>query len=515
MSEENLGARGPGAHSPAGAGALDALPVVLLYGFLGAAACVPDEAILRSKVAWTEGLMLLAAAAALLVQLAQGRIRAPWPVLLVGSLIPGAVAWLMSWTREDLISASLARDEAERLLLFPLAFWCVAATVCRPQARRLFLGALSLAVLVVAALAVAQNLAVELSLPVNRYERPPSTFGNPVFLAAFLVLTTPVCAVEALFATGWRRWAGSLATGLALPALLATRSRWAWLGFAVALCLGTTLLAPAGRWRRRLLVGLLAGGLLMLLLNQSVLRRPQQHALIWRDTLAMVSDRPWGIGPGQFPVAFLDYASAQLLEVYPPSAFVINDAHNEPLQILAELGWPGLAAIVLLAALLLRHAAQSLTDATADPAERPLRVACLAALSGALVQSLGSPDLRFVVSTLMFGAIAGLTASFNEPVTLRVPGPRAARVVLGLLVILGAGFALRSTWKRLQLAELLQPAATVQPALPVGSSEDLVAQRRDELAADPLNASKHYALGLALALQHRYAEAAESFRTAL
>jgi O-antigen ligase len=515
VPEENLRSEAPGAPSAGGGRALEAIPIALLFGFLAAVACVPDTGILRAKVAWTEGLLVMASAAALLVQIAQGRIRAPWPVLLAGSLTPGAIALLMTWTREDLISRWLARDEAERLLLFPLAFWCVAATACRPRGRRLFVGALSLSLLVVAALAVAQNLAEELRLPLSRYERPPSTFGNPVFLAAFLVFTVPICAVDALFATGWRRWAGALATGLALPALLATRSRWAWLGFAMSLCVGTTLLAPAGRWRRRLLLGLLVGGLLLLLLNQSVLRRPQQHALIWRDTLAMAADRPWGIGPGQFSVAFLDYASRELLEVYPPSKFVINDAHNEPLQILAELGWPGFAAIVLLVALLLRHVGRPLADATADPADRPLRVACLAAICGALVQSLGSPDLRFVVSTLMFGTIAGLAASVDEPVTLRLPGPRVVRVALGLLVILGAGFALRSAWSRLQLAELLRPAATVQRAPPAGSSEDLVAQRSEEVADDPLNASRHYALGLALAVQHRYAEAAESFRTAL
>jgi O-antigen ligase len=515
VPEKNLGERATGASRSGGPDWLDALPMVLLLGFLGAAACVPDEAILRSKVVWTEGLMLLTAGAALLIQLARGRVRAPWPVLLVGAVIPGAVALLLTSTREDLISRALARDEVERLLLFPLAFWCVASTLCRPPARQQFLGALSLAVLAVAALAVAQNLAAELQLPINRYERPPSTFGNPVFLGAFLVLTLPICAVEALFATGWRRWAGAVATGLALPALLATGSRWAWLAFAVAAGLGTALLAPAGRWRRLLLFGLLGGGLLVLLLNQSVVRRPQQHALIWRDTLAMALDRPWGIGPGQFPLAFLDYASGELLEVYPAASFVINDAHNEPLQILAELGWPGLAAIALLAVLLMRQALGSLAKAAADGADRPLRVACLAALAGALVQSLGSPDLRFIVSILMLGAIAGLTASFDEPRTLAVPGPRVVRLALGLLVILGTGFALRGAWNRLQLAELLQPAATVQGAPPAADPASLVAQRRDELASDPRNASRHYALGLALALEHRYAEAAESFRTAL
>lgn len=514
MAEENLGRGAPSRPRTDGANWADALPSILVIAYLGAAAVVPDEAILRSKVVWTEVLMLAAATAALVGQLSRSRFCAPWPLLLVGSVLPGAIALLLTLTRTDLISRALARDEVERLLLFPLAFWCVGSTLSRPAVRRIFLGALSISLLLVAGLAVAQNLAGELQLPVNRFERPPSTFGNPVFLGAFLVLVMPISVAEALFTTGWRRWAGSLASGLALPALLATQSRWAWLAAGVAVCVGTVLLSPPGRWRRWLLVGLVGAVAVVLLLNPAVIRRPQQHALIWRDTLAMASDHPWGIGPGQFPVAFLDYASAELLAAYPPTAFVINDAHNEPLELLAELGWPGLAAVALLGLLLLRLVARSCASADAG-ADRPQRVACLAALSGALVQSFGSPDLRFVVSMLMLGSIAGLAASFDGPRVLTVRGPRVLRVVLVLVVLLAGGWALRATASRVQVAELLLPAPPVQAALAPGDSAAVVARMRAQVAATPRDAAAHYGLGLALATERRYAEAAECFRSAL
>lgn len=502
-----------------------ALPVVLLIGFLAAVACVPDEAILRSKVTWTEGLLLLAATAALLVQVLAGRLRTPWPLLLVGGLLPAAIALLQTLTRTDLVSRALARDEVERLLLFPLAFWCVASSLRGPAARRALVGALSLAVLVVSAYAVAQNLGAEIGLPIDRFERPPSTFGNPVFLGAFLVLTVPLCAAEALFATGWRRWAGAVATGLALPALRATQSRWAWLAFAVAVGVGMLVLAPTGRQRRLLFIGLLGAGVLVLLLNRSVVKRPQQHALIWRDTFVMAADRPWGIGPGQFPLVFPNYASRELLEAYPPSAFVINDAHDEPLQVVAELGWPGLAAVVLLALVLLRRAARSAVDPASDP-DRPLRVACFAALSGALVQSLGSPDLRFLISTMMLGAVAGLSAALDEAPPGEIRVPRALRVLLAPLVVAAAVLALRDVHGRLELAELLQPQQTVPaptaqdaPAVSTDGArldpDELIARRRTEVKAKPRDASRHYALGLAFARERRFAEAAESFRAAL
>ena len=516
------------------------VPLLLLLGFLAAAAAVPDEAILRWKVTWTEGLLILAGSAMLVVQIASGRIRLPWPGLLLGSLLPGGIALVLTATRTDLVSAALARDEVERLLLFPLAFWCAATVLASERERGVFVGAVSVSVIVVAALAVAQNLAGELGLPIDRSARPPATFGNPVFLAAVLVLTMPLCTAEALYASGWRRWAGAVALGLALPALRATQSRWAWLGFGVALCVGITALAPPGRPRRLLLIGLAGAALLMLLVNRSVVERPQQHALIWRDTLWMALDKPWGIGPGQFPVAFLDYASRELLDAYPPSAFVINDAHNEPLQVLAELGWPGLLAIALLVVALLLRAIRGLSEPTAA-GDRPLRVACLAALCGALVQSLGSPDLRFVVSTMMFGTVAGLCASFAEPAQVTVPDSRLARILPVGLVLLGAAFVLHGVYERLELAEMLRPSdpSTAQSAsrtptpvpgqqpsqasaapgsasAPIADSPaELVEVRRKDVEARPYDPARHYALGLALALERRYAEAAESFRTSL
>ena len=502
----------------------EALPVVLLIGFLAAVACVPDEAVLRSKVTWTEGALILAATAALLVQVLAGRVRTHWPLLLAGGLLPAGIALLQTLTRTDLVSRALARDEVERLLLFPVAFWCVASSLRGPGALRVFVGALSLAVLGVSAYAVVQNLGTEIGLPIDRFERPPSTFGNPVFLGAFLVLTVPLCAAEALYATGWRRWAGAVATGLALPALRATQSRWAWLAFAVAVGVGLLVLAPTGRQRRLLFIGLLGAGVLVLLLNQSVVRRPQQHALIWRDTFVMAADRPWGIGPGQFPLVFLNYASRELLDAYPPSAFVINDAHDEPLQVFAELGWPGFAVVVLLALALLRQAARSALDPVSDP-DRPLRVAVFAALTGALVQSLGSPDLRFLISMMMLGAVAGLSAALDETPARELRVPLALRVVLAPLIVAAAIFALRDVVGRLELAELLQPREAVTagtqdaPAMPPEGPQldpdELIARRRSEVQARPREAPRHYALGLALARVRRYAEAAESFRSAL
>jgi hypothetical protein len=246
------------------------LGVALLALLLLVLGLVPDEAVLRPKVVWGQGVALALMAACLLHGARAGRWRARWPRVLLAGLLPGAIATLLLLAKPDL-SSSLARDETLRILLVSGLFWAVSTTLDRPIARSATLTTLAVVTIPVAGYAVAQNLAGELGLSIDRVTRATSTFGNPVFLGAFLVLATPVCLAGALYGRGALRWTGALATGLALPALLATASRWAWLGFAAAIATGIILLAPTARQRRWLLVGLLGAGALLAALNHDVL----------------------------------------------------------------------------------------------------------------------------------------------------------------------------------------------------------------------------------------------------
>ncbi len=483
------------------------LPGTLLVGAaLLALALVPDEAFLRSKVVWGEGLLLAGAAALLLGQAAHGRLLLPAPGVLLAALLPAGFAALWLWLGTP-ISDVLARDEIERLTLLPVAVWAAAAAAERPGARRALLAALVLTAIPVAGFAVAQNLAGILELPLNRVARPASTFGNPVFLGAYLVLVLPVALAGALFGRGVLRWGGALAAGLALPALYATQTRWAWLGGSLAAALGAVLLAPTRGARRALLVALLAVGLLLAALNRDVLQRQHAHGLIWRDTLALIADHPLGVGPGQYSVAFLPYASDELLAVYPRRERIINDAHSEPLQIVAELGWPGLlrAAFLLLQ---LGRAARGAWRA-ADPLDRPLVAGLLAGLAGLCAMSCGSPDLRFVATTMLFGCLTGLLVAFAPARSWAAGGVGRALLAAGGLALLAV--AARQTHEGLQLRRLLADPASF-PRAPDGASA--VARLQAVVAREPQDAAARYELGVALARERRWAEAAQSVEAA-
>lgn len=480
----------------------------LLLAFVVVLAVVPDSAVLRYKIVWARGLLLGAACVALGEQALRGTIRLHWRGFLLAGLALVAVAASLLF-RPGLVSQSLAQDEVLRLALVPIGVWTVASSLRSAANRRLLLLTLQLAVIPVAGYALAQNLAGVLDLPIHRAARAASTFGNPLFLAAFLVLTTPLCAAGALFGKGANRWAGALATGLALPALLAAQSRWAWLGFGISLAVGVVLLAPNRRARRHLLIALGVSAAIVAAITIPVLARPQSHALIWRDTWAMIQSAPWGIGPGQFPVVFLPFASPELLQAYPRPAVIVNDAHSEPLQVLAELGWAGLLALLVSVAVLARSAGATLRRMASDDAERPMLVAGLAALCGAAVQSLGSPDLRFVSSTMTFACVAGFCASFSAPQLWSVRGGRPLRLVLVLVATLALALTARSSWDRIRISELIRPRPPFEAS---PGNLALIASLQEAVAADPDNPERHYTLGVAFSAEHHYADAMTAFR---
>jgi len=489
------------------AGWMAALPGGLLVGAsLLSLALVPDEAYLRSKVVWSEGLLLAGAAAWLLCLAWQGRFVASAPNVLLAALLPAGLAGIWLALGRPL-SGVLARDEVERLLLLPVAIWSTAIAGEREGARRALLAVVILSAIPVAGLAMAQNLAGILELPLTRLARPIGTFGNPVFLGAYLVLVTPVALAGALLGRGVLRWGGALAAGLSLPALYATQTRWAWLGFGVAVTLGAVLLAPNPQSRRKLLLVLLALGLLLLALDRDVLRRQQAHSLIWRDTLGLVAAHPLGVGPGQFPVAFPPYASDELLAVYPRRERIINDAHSEPLQIAAELGWIGLPVFAWLLFQLFRGARAAWR--AAGETDRPLVAGLIAGLAGLCVMSCGSPDQRFVATTLLFGCLSGLLLSWGPSRTWVLAAPGRALAAAGGLVLLAG--AAHQTWDGLQLRRLMDVPASFEPA-PGGAGE--VARLQALADRDPLDAAARYELGVALARERRWTEAAQAVEAA-
>src|SRR6185295_9454292 len=91
-----------------------------------------------------------------------------------------------------------------------------------------------------------------------------------------------------------------------------------------------------------------------------------------------------GVGIGQFPRRAAEFVSPALLRVFPPAAH--ENAHNNFLQIAAELGLVGVAAFALLLAVALRNAA---LGAAGDP----LRAGVYTALVAFLITCIGGHPL--------------------------------------------------------------------------------------------------------------------------
>jgi O-antigen ligase len=113
--------------------------------------------------------------------------------------------------------------------------------------------------------------------------------------------------------------------------------------------------------------------------------------------LRAVSEQPWwGTGPG---AAGLDLASVGL------PFTVIRFVHDEYVQVLLELGVPGLLLLLLLVALLVRAAAAGSRDTSRDP----LPAAVLAALVAAAVH--GGLDFVWHVPVVPLTAVALVVAA--------------------------------------------------------------------------------------------------------
>lgn len=185
-------------------------------------------------------------------------------------------------------------------------------------------------------------------------------FGHSLYTAGAAVLSAPWLA--ALGITGPRRWRGArvLAAGLALALIPTTGSRGGALAVVVILACGASawLAHAALSARRRLLIAacVLAAAavavgldrrLSHLVLNRqwsaAAVESNRQHAAMLRAGWLMGCDRPFtGYGPGTIPRVYPRYR-----ERLSGGVDDVLQLHNAPAQFWAELGLPGIAALVL------------------------------------------------------------------------------------------------------------------------------------------------------------------------
>lgn len=189
--------------------------------------------------------------------------------------------------------------------------------------------------------------------------------GNPGDLGAFLVIPCLIGIWSLRRLSGRRRIAAGAATALCLYALVVTQT----LAALAALSAGALVYASGALPRRRLLLGLatmaVAGGLALAVvvpLRSRVAGKAEAIAAGdwnsvltgrldgWRAALLMWRENPWtGVGHGAYRAEFvparlqLALTGTRFFERHNQPTFA--NAHNDFLEVGADLGWPGALAL--------------------------------------------------------------------------------------------------------------------------------------------------------------------------
>jgi hypothetical protein len=159
-------------------------------------------------------------------------------------------------------------------------------------------------------------------------------------------------------------------------------------------------------------------------------------------SLRMLAVAPaFGVGIGRYPSRSGEFSSPELLRIFPLAAH--ENAHNNFLQILAELGIVGLAAVIWLLAVAVRASARLVRADRPDP----LRWAVVTGLLAFVLSWLGGHPLLIDEPAFTFWLLLGTASGWSSP-----PPPRHSRpaswLAGALLVILAASIPVRARAER-------------------------------------------------------------------
>ena len=203
-------------------------------------------------------------------------------------------------------------------------------------------------------------------------------------------------------------------------------SRWAALGGLLFALVALFLFLPSDQ--------------LVLNFGEATAEASQGRWPIWKDTLHLIAAYPlFGAGLGTYFPALLRYQTASLALAWP-------QAHNDYLQLLAELGGIGFLIPAVLLAVVGVHAVK-VAFRGGTPRLRLLGLACVGGMTAILIHSLADFNLYVPANALVFAWIAGLAAGLPvvgsvKPSESSVPHRRAVRAValgVGCLLVFYAG----------------------------------------------------------------------------
>lgn len=403
----------------------------------------------------------------------------------------------------------------------------------RPRWRDTLVDALLIAGIVIVAFGYVQlqgwlGQASRLGIGAAALPRPVSVFGNPNFLSSFLIVLIPLILSRAALAKGWPPRALLLMYALlATLLLLLTSSRGAWLGLLAGGALwGALLLAHHdllslnrlhGWWneRTRTLQAGLAGGVLfgvvallivgiIFIRSFSVGGRSLGLRVELYDAAAQLFAQKPLTGQGLFTYG---RGLVRLPDVRPDKPH--SHAHNAPLQVAAELGLPGVAALLLTVAVGARAA--GVNWQTMRERERIM----LMGAAGSVL-AFGVHHLTDLPAMMPAIALTGLLAllllvapgkekDLTTEVQRRHRGEARSRLTLLALAGLWTVLLVSGAWSSRIYSDYVTALRT---AVGEGDYRGAAAQLESVIAADPALSLYHYERALLLGMAAHEGDAA-------
>lgn len=264
-------------------------------------------------------------------------------------------------------------------------------------------------------------------------------FANPQLFAAILCLLLPVAWTAARAEQHPRRHILALvAAVLALGGVLVSQNRSVWI--ASALALGVLLVlhlvygqreeGPGLQKQHLIVPGIMVALCVVLFVGMAKRgwslperaatlaalardRSYRQRLGMWSKALEMARERPlWGWGAGLYPVrqarfSHPDVPAADEETILRTGSTLSENAHNTYLQILAEMGIPGLALYLGVFAAFFGTALRALPRLRARY-RRSILMAAVAAVAGQMACAVGNPAWEFAECSLFLWLVLGL-----------------------------------------------------------------------------------------------------------
>jgi O-antigen ligase len=409
----------------------------LLYGIFGLLLFGPLA--FGAVEPWSIFLMEAGSAALFLVwigkQVLEGEIKIRWnplflPMAVFGLLIVSQLVFRMSAYPHD--TASLA------LLYFSYAILCFLAgqTLLRGSQTRMLAVVFSLYGAALASFSLIQGISSNGKLYWVRQPRMGGWIYGPYVnhnhYAGLMEMLVPIPLVLSLtkLASAKTRAAAAAVAAVMVGTIFLSGSRGGMLAIVVELLILALLLVKQQRGLRTAVgIGVflvIVGGLLVWVGGGELTKRiatvgPSHSELssdvrhyINRDGLRMFLKKPilgWGLGT--FPVVYPQFRTFY-------TNFFINQAHNDYLQLLVEMGLLGFATMIWFLVTLYTRAIKKIGHWTSE-ISGAVTLACVLGLSGILVHSAVDFNLQIPANAALFYVLCTIAASepFVQPARKR------------------------------------------------------------------------------------------------